>query len=95
MFKHRSNHMAQQHYAQLCRMQKEGINAVWHNPDLTPQEALDANGTDAEKLFEAHGMLTQTIVSIAASDEVAPDILLPTHDWVVNEDGTITVGAAL
>jgi hypothetical protein len=84
---------AAQSYKVLCQIQKEGIRTVWNNPQgLTPQEVLDSIGTDAGKIFAFHGHLTETIVNIASLDGVAPDIALPTKEFKVNEDGTITVG---
>lgn len=79
-------------YRQLCRIQKLGIERIWHHPRLTPQQAVDALGSDAARIFQAHGALTQVIAAVAALDEVEPDLLLPTHEFTVNPDGTVTVG---
>lgn len=79
-------------YRQLCRIQKLGIERIWHHPRLTPQQAVDALGTDAAPVFQAHGALTQVIAAVAALDGAEPDIVLPTHAFAVNPDGTVTVG---
>lgn len=79
-------------YRRLCELQKQGINRIWHHPRLTPQQAIDALGTNAVRIFQAHGALTEVIVAVAALDEVAPDILLPTNGFTANPDGSVTVG---
>lgn len=79
-------------YKRLCQIQKQGITRIWNHPRLTPQQAVDALGTDAARIFQAHGALTQVIADIAALDGVQPDLLLPTHAFAANPDGTITVG---
>ena len=83
---------AREGYKRLCQIQKQGASRIWHHPRLTPQQAVDALGTDAVRIAQAHGALTEVIDSIAALDEVLPDIVLPTHEFTMNPDGTITVG---
>lgn len=83
---------AKEGYRLLCRLQKQGIERVWHHPRLSPQEAVDALGGDAARVFQAHGALTHAITAIAALDGSEPDILLPTFSFTVNQDGTITIG---
>jgi hypothetical protein len=74
------------------RLQKDGIKAVWKNPHgLTPQEVIDALGTDAVKVFAMHAALTQLIVGVAQLDGVQPNISLPTFAFTKHQDGTITV----
>lgn len=84
--------MSRQGYLQLCQIQKQGIRAVFENPDTPAQDILDEIGTDAGKIFTAHAALTQMIASVAALDESAPDILLPPNELITNPDGTITIG---
>ena len=83
---------AREGYKRLCQIQKQGITRIWHHPRLSPQQAVDALGTDAARIFQAHGALTQVIAAVAALDGVQPDLLLPTHEFAANPDGTITVG---
>ena len=83
--------MGQRHYSQLCRMQKEGIDAMWYNKDLTPQEVAEAVGKDGGVLIAAHGALTSAIVAAATAAGITPDIKLPTKAFTVNLDGTVTV----
>ncbi len=84
--------IAQQQYAQLCRMQKEGIDMLWSNPaGLTPQEVCDAAGNNASALFTIHGALTEGIVAIATASGISPDISLPGKAFTKNVDGTVTV----
>lgn len=87
---------ARGNFADLCRKQRATMQAIWFNPDLTPAEAVEALGTNAAKYFIAHGYLTGAIMQIAALDNteevtVTPDILLPTHAFTLNEDGTVTI----
>lgn len=83
---------AREGYRRLCQIQKQGITRIWNHPRLTPQQAVDALGSEAARIFQAHGALTQVIAAVAALDEVEPDLLLPTHEFTVNPDGTVTVG---
>lgn len=83
--------MGQRHYNQLCRMQKEGIDSMWYNPNLTPQEVADAVGTNGGVLIMAHGALTQAIMTAATAAGIQPDIKLPPNAFTVNPDGTVTV----
>ncbi|MEY4244836.1 MAG: hypothetical protein RLZZ245_2421 [Verrucomicrobiota bacterium] len=78
-------------YRRLCELQKQGINRIWHHPRLTPQQAVDALGTDAVRIFQAHGALTDAIIAVAALDGVAPDILRPSHNFTAEADGSIIV----
>ena len=83
--------MAKTNYKTLCAMQKEATKAVWYNEHLTPQQACEALGNRAARLFIAHGAITRALVATAQADGVQPDILLPTNDMQINEDGTVTV----
>ena len=79
-------------YRTLCQMQQQGINEVWRNNfGLTPQEVCDALGTDAASAFILHGKLTESIIAIATAGGVTPDILAPTNNFTLNEDGTVTI----
>lgn len=85
---------AQVTYIQLCKMQKEGMKQVWNNPnELTPQEACDALGKDCVSYFQAHGWLTELIYKLATASGIKPDITLPDREFVMNSDGTVTIGA--
>ena len=80
-----------QAYKQITDIQRNGVNLVWGNPNLTPQEIIDALGDDAVKIFQYHGLLTDLIKQLAALDGVTPDIKLPTNEFTIT-DGKITVG---
>ncbi len=84
--------MAQQQYSQLCRMQKQGMNFLWDNPDgLTPQQVCDSVGSDASLYILAHGALTSCIVSAATASNITPDIILPDNAFTLKNDGTVTI----
>lgn len=78
-------------FRSLIRAQREGINAVWHNPRLTPQEIIDGLGDKAIKVFQFHGGLTDYIKTIAAADGVEVDLKYPTNAFTIDQDGKITV----
>lgn len=83
-------HLSKSGYTLITHLQNQGINLLWNDINLTPQEICDALGEDAVKVFEIHGILTNAINQIAAADGIAPDIHLPTNAFeVVN--GAIVV----
>ena len=77
-------------YNELIRTQKTGIDMVWNNREFTPQQIIDALGTDALKIFDVHGKLTDYLVDISAIDGVEYTPALPTNAFTV-EGGKITV----
>jgi hypothetical protein len=82
--------LSAQSYKQISEIQKRGIRLLWNDDDLTPQEIIDALGTDAVKIFQYHGGLTQYLAQVAQAEDVQPDIAFPTKAFTV-EDGVITV----
>jgi hypothetical protein len=78
-------------YDDLVRVQKQGIDSVWKDRDFTPQEIIDALGTNAIKVFNMHGKLTDYLVDISAIDNIPYTPALPTNTFTINADGSITV----
>lgn len=78
-------------YGFLSNTQIRGIDLLWNNKNFMPQEILDELGTDALKIFQFHGLLTELLIQLSAIDGIAPTIKLPNNAWTVNPDGTITV----
>lgn len=72
---------------QLKNMHLSAFNRVWNNPDHTPQEIMDAYGTDAAKLFH-DSAATQTFLSEVV-DGYEP--LTPPRDYTINQDGSVTI----
>jgi len=73
----------------LAKQYGTGFDLVWNNPmGLTPQEALNALGTDAGQLLTFAETLKATINTLAPGTitQAAP------HNVTVNQDGTATVG---
>lgn len=69
-----------------------GFSIVWNNASgLTPQEVLDAIGTDASDIFNDHaatiGYLASKSASVLALVRMPPEHAKITH----NQDGTVTV----
>ena len=87
----RIKNMSRETYRKICETQKNGVQAVWEHPKLTPQEVMDGLGKEAGKAFQFHKALTEYIVAIATAEGIEPDILLPKGDVTINADGTATV----
>lgn len=62
---------------------------VWHNKYLTPQEMMDALGTDAHQLFQVAAAV-KTLVNTFSPGAIT---LGPEKTLVFNDDGTVTIGA--
>jgi alanyl-tRNA synthetase len=77
-------------FNQFVRIQKEGIEMLWKQKDVTPQEVIDFLGEDAIKLFQFHGALTEFITQVAGIDGVQVKLATPTKAFEV-VDGKITV----
>jgi len=77
-------------FNQFIRIQKEGIEMLWNQKDVTPQEIIDFLDEDAIKLFQFHGALTDFIKQVANIDSVDVELATPTKAFSV-VDGKITV----
>lgn len=76
----------------LKAMQLSPINVMWrNNKKLTPQEICDALGTDAAVAFISHGKLTNFLVELAATLGINYTPALPTKNFTINQDGTVTI----
>jgi hypothetical protein len=77
-------------FQQMKNVFSENFNLVWFNPRLTPQEAVDALGSDAIELFRLAEILTGA-VNAAKPGTITPGI--PAGYTVTpNEyDGTVTI----
>jgi hypothetical protein len=64
---------------------------IFNHPSLTPQQSLDAFGTDAAALL----VINQNFVT--AINSILPGAFALTIPYALtaNEDGTVTVGAKL
>lgn len=79
-------------FARMVRVQKEGIDLVWNNPNgLTPQEVCDGFGENAASIFMFHGAVTEAIMTVASMDGIEVNLSFPTNKFTYNEDGTVTV----
>jgi hypothetical protein len=76
-------------YSKINKQHAKIFNLVWNNSEgLTPQEVFDEYGTEASSLFVFCSGIQQMLVQANESYE----LLVPTHSYVINEDGTVTVG---
>lgn len=88
----RIKNMSRETFNQLVRVQREGIRLGWENEHLSAQEILDELGSDAIKVLQFHGGLTQFIQSIADADGAIVELKQPTNAFTVNlSAGTVTV----
>jgi len=85
----RLKEFSKQSYQQISFIQKQGISSLWKDTKLTPQEICDALGSDAVKIFQMHGILTNAIAQIAAIDGISPDIALPTNAFEVVDSSIV------
>lgn len=83
-------HITENCYRDLVEVQNEGINALWEDKNLSPQEIIDGLGDDAIKIFQFHGKLTDFIIELSEIDGVEYNPALPTKPFTV-ADGKITV----
>lgn len=83
--------MSAETFNTLINTQRRGIDLMWHNETLNPQEIIDALDDDAFKVFLLHGKLTELLLQLAQIDNVQVDIRLPTNAFSVDQVGKITV----
>lgn len=86
----RIQNLSKETFNQLIHTQRQGIVQLWEDPNLTPQEIINALGDNALKVFQFHGALTSFINSLAALDGVTVELKLPTNAFT-EVDGVITV----
>ncbi len=77
----------------LIQTQRNGIDLLWHDEELTPQQIIDELGDDALKIFSFHGKLTALILDLASIDNVDVGLKLPTNAFSINQLGKITVSS--
>jgi hypothetical protein len=64
-------------------------NKMWNPPEgVTTQDVLDLFGTDAASLF----VTSQTLQNLMESVDSTYERLIPPNTFVVNDDGTVTIG---
>lgn len=80
-------------FDELVKVQRKGIDLVWNHPVLTPQQVVDGLGSDAIKVFQFHGGLTDYIKSVAAADGVNVELKYPTNSFTVDQNGNITISS--
>ena len=70
---------------------KHAFWMVWNNPDVTPKEMMDALGTRGRDIFIASSDLQAFIKKMEPSFQD----MVPSHEYTINEDGTVTIGEKL
>lgn len=67
------------------------MRIVWQNPrGLTPQQVMDAFGTEAAELFSLSDALLN-LIKTAKPDDPYGDTQIP-YEFTIHDDGTVTVG---
>lgn len=77
-------------YNNICDIQTAGIQVLWNDPVLKPQEIIDALGDEAIKMFQIHSVLTDAIKKISDICGITSSITTPTNAFSIT-DGVITV----
>lgn len=64
---------------------------IWVNPNFTPQQIMDAFGSDAASLFQLSGQVQDLL------NTIVPNVnqLTPPNAFTINQDGTVTIGAKI
>ena len=88
----RIKNMLAKTFKDLVEIQKRGVEILWNDPTLTPQEIINSLGEDAIKVFQFHGGLTEYLHQISQIDGTPYTPALPTNAFVIDPiAGTITV----
>lgn len=67
----------------------KGFNSVWNNQELTPQEVFNIMGTKAGYSLNLSKFAQLFLKAVNPEYQ----FLVPNKEYVVNEDGTVTVNA--
>ncbi len=70
--------------------QKTVFDMIWNHPEFTAQEIFDIFGTDAKDLFIASAAAENYQKMAVGEDNYTP--LKVPAEFVINDDGTVTVG---
>lgn len=80
----------QRSFNQLVADFNKSFDMVWNNKaGLTPQDVFDAFGVEAAQLFQVAGATQSLINTLVPNTATA----VPPNAYVMNQDGTVTVGA--
>lgn len=73
--------VARETYNNLVNVQRNGIDMLWYDDLLTPQEICDGLGENVIKVFEFHGALTQFVQTLADNAQIEVDLKYPTNSF--------------
>jgi hypothetical protein len=76
-------------FGDMLKVYNSCMSLVWQHPTLSPQQVLDAYGSDAAELFRLAATLKGAVNAAVAG--TIPDNDTP-KPFTINEDGTVTVG---
>ena len=74
-------------YRTLKHQHTIAFNKVWDNPNFTPQEIIDAFGSDAASLFSISWSIQQILLAADPNYK----LLIPPMNVTLNSDGTVTL----
>jgi hypothetical protein len=88
----RIKQLVKQCHNNIVNAQRDGIDIMWGNKDLTPQEIIDELGVDVIKVFHFHHKLTQFIKDISEFDGAVTELKYPTNNISIDSsNGKVTV----
>lgn len=74
----------------IKQIHQQMMQIVWQNKQgLTPQQVMDAFGSDAAELFQLSNALLTMLKTVKPDDEYG-NTKAP-YDYTINEDGTVTI----
>ena len=76
-------------YKTLNTLHKVMFDFVWHNKTFTPKEMITAMGTDAATIFAISRQVQGILVTV---NPTGYQVLEPTQNVTMNEDGSANVG---
>lgn len=68
----------------LVEVQRRGVDIVWSNPRLEPQEIFDALGDNAAKVVQYWSALTEFITELATVEGVTVELKYPTNAFTLS-----------
>jgi hypothetical protein len=71
-------------FSRLVEVQRRGVDIVWSDPRLEPQEIFDAMGDNAVKVVQYWSALTEFITELAAVEDVNVELKYPTNAFTLS-----------
>lgn len=85
----RIENISRETFNRLIEVQRRGVDIVWSNPRLEPQEIFDAMGDNAAKVVQYWSALTTFITDLAAVEGVNVELKYPTNAFTLSGTNVI------